>query len=956
VPLTETSDRRGRAERGSSGLLERDDALRAIEEALDEAETGAGAALVFEGHPGLGKTRLHEAALDSARRRGFRAARAAGSELERNVAFGVARQLLTARLGEVPASRRRALLAAAPAAVRDLAGVRDGSATEEPSGDLTLAHGLFTLFATLDDTRPALIAIDDLHWSDLASLEFVLYLLQRLDELPVALVLTARPGDHHDASSLLDRIATHRRARVHRLERLGADALTELVERALGSAPEPLVEACVDVTAGNPFYVHELLLALKDDGNRSGEELARRARSLAPDAVTRALRVRIGRLGSGAGALARAIAILGDDVPLRYAAALAGLALEQAAHCADELASVEILLAREPLRFVHPLVRRAVELDIPASERASRHLDAARLMYADGSEPERIASHLLLGRAEGNAWVVEQLRAAARAARAQRSPQSAVGYLKRALEEPPAPGARAEVLAELGSAEAASGLADAAEHLAGAAAAIADRVRRARLQLQQGHALLTQGLHERAMQVYQEGLDTLAGEPGGLEKLDVEGELQTGLLTAAAVAGGRAPEASAAMVATAAETPSTHGERLLLARAAVQASFAGSPAEQVVELAERSWDDGRLLERDTADGIAWVLVAAALGFSGALEQAVAIADAVLADARRRGSPLAFASASRARAHPRLLQGAVPDALVDLEFARDARRFGWRQFTRAAAATHCLCLIETDQLDIAEEMLIDGAPLDQVRDLEDARRIEALAQLRLAQGRPGEAYEHALAAGDSLDPAVNVLGYCPWRITAAQAALHMGDRPAALELAREAHAVAQRTQVLHDRIASLRVRGMCEGGESGLRLLEEATELANGAPPRLEGIRSLVELGSGLRRANRRAAAREPLQRAADLAQRSGAKRLYERARTELTAAGARPRRALLLGGAASLTPSERRIAQLAAAGNSNPEIARTLFITPKTVEYHLRNAYRKLGIERRQELPRALAQ
>lgn len=117
---------------------------------------------------------------------------------------------------------------------------------------------------------------------------------------------------------------------------------------------------------------------------------------------------------------------------------------------------------------------------------------------------------------------------------------------------------------------------------------------------------------------------------------------------------------------------------------------------------------------------------------------------------------------------------------------------------------------------------------------------------------------------------------------------------------------------------------------------------------------MIELGAALRRANQRAAAREPLQRAADLAQIGGAKALYERARTELAAAGARPRRELLLEGPASLTPSERRIAELAAGQLSNREIAQKLFVTPKTVEYHLRNAYPKLGIERRGELAQAL--
>ncbi len=135
-----------------------------------------------------------------------------------------------------------------------------------------------------------------------------------------------------------------------------------------------------------------------------------------------------------------------------------------------DLAAVEVLLAREPLQYVHPLVRHAIRADIPASERASRHLDAARLLYADGESAERVAAHLLHGRAEGSDWVVGRLQAAAREAQARGAAQSACRYLQRALEEPPSESLRPGVLAELGAAEAALGSASAAEHLAAAAA------------------------------------------------------------------------------------------------------------------------------------------------------------------------------------------------------------------------------------------------------------------------------------------------------------------------------------------------------------------------------------------------------------------------------------------------------------------------------------------------------
>ena len=152
---------------------------------------------------------------------------------------------------------------------------------------------------------------------------------------------------------------------------------------------------------------------------------------------------------------------------------------------------------------------------------------------------------------------------------------------------------------------------------------------------------------------------------------------------------------------------------------------------------------------------------------------------------------------------------------------------------------------------------------------------------------------------------------------------------------------------------MRAFGEIEGGENGLRLLSEAADVLERAPSRLEHARALVELGAALRRSNRRADARGPLRAGLDLADRCGATKLSERARTELRASGARPRREALSGPAA-LTPSERRIADMAASGLSNPEIAQSLFVTVKTVEGHLSGVYRKLDVRSRTELGDAL--
>jgi DNA-binding CsgD family transcriptional regulator len=153
--------------------------------------------------------------------------------------------------------------------------------------------------------------------------------------------------------------------------------------------------------------------------------------------------------------------------------------------------------------------------------------------------------------------------------------------------------------------------------------------------------------------------------------------------------------------------------------------------------------------------------------------------------------------------------------------------------------------------------------------------------------------------------------------------------------------------------ALRAAGMVEQGEDGLRLLAEAVEVLGNGGHRFEQARAELELGAALRRANRRAAGREHLRAALDLASRCGATPLVDRARDELAATGARPRRALLFG-VEALTASELRVARLAAAGYSNPEIAQTLFVTRKTVETHLGHVFSKLDIRTRGELGAAL--
>jgi DNA-binding NarL/FixJ family response regulator len=231
---------------------------------------------------------------------------------------------------------------------------------------------------------------------------------------------------------------------------------------------------------------------------------------------------------------------------------------------------------------------------------------------------------------------------------------------------------------------------------------------------------------------------------------------------------------------------------------------------------------------------------------------------------------------------------------------------------------------------------------------------ARAAVLRGRGEIEEALDQLLTAG-RLAEAVNARhsALAPWRPAAVKILLVMERLEEAQRLADEDAERAREFGAPGPMGAALRARGLTMRGAEGIELLRESDLVLAGSPARLEHARTLVELGAALRRANRRKDCRDPLRRGMDIAQRGGALVLAERAHVELRASGARPR-SLVLTGVESLTPSERRVAALAAEGLTNREIAQHLYLTRKTVETHLGHVYSKLDIASRTQLADAL--
>jgi DNA-binding CsgD family transcriptional regulator len=257
------------------------------------------------------------------------------------------------------------------------------------------------------------------------------------------------------------------------------------------------------------------------------------------------------------------------------------------------------------------------------------------------------------------------------------------------------------------------------------------------------------------------------------------------------------------------------------------------------------------------------------------------------------------------------------------------------------------------MDVAESAGLDDQPADnmQLFFLRSAR-----GRLRLAARDPEGAladFQTILAfaeAGGTSNP-----NWLPARSLTALTLHQLGRGAEAMTLIEEELVFARAWGAAAGIGVSLRTRGLVTGGVEGLADLAESVALLEPTPARLEHARSVVEHGAALRRMNRRAEARERLREGIEIAHRLGALALVEQATAELAATGARPRKVLLTG-VETLTPSERRVARLAAQDMTNKEIAQALFVTVKTVEVHLSSVYRKLDLGSRRQLAAALGE
>ncbi|QZY28802.1 helix-turn-helix transcriptional regulator [Nocardioides coralli] len=903
-------------------LVGRDLERRALAELLAGARVGEGRALVVSGEPGVGKTALLEDAAGLAT--GMRVLRAQGVDAERMLAFAGLSQLLAPLLpllDEVPGVQSEAL--------RSALLLGDADPGPVPTRFAVGAAALSLLSRAAED-RPLAVLVDDGHLLDEASADALVFASRRLTSDAVAVLVALRPGEPEQAWSPLPR-----------LDLAGIDlpaAATLLGEET----PEDRVRRLHHATGGNPLALLELRDADLGPGPADlplpvsvtvGRAFLDQTRDLDDDARTTLLVAATD--GSSLVRVLDAARSLGVAAPTLTLAVDAGL----------------VSVREDRVEFRHPLVRSAVYGAAPPAVRRDVHRALAAVVPP--TQPERLAWHLSQSAVAPDDDTATTLQSVARTATSRGAHAVAATALERAAE------------------------------LAGTAA------HRAGLLVESAYGAWLAGWPQRALDLADRAVATA---PDARVRAQ---QLRGAVLTRA----GSLPEAQATLLAAAAEAADADPALAVsLYSDAVHATFLLADAAAATRCCTAL---DRLLETVTdADVVALARMASgmALVVSGRGAEGV---DRV----REALAPVAAGTASDQDLlrHPLLLQGAlwvrergpVRDAVIRaMGDLRDRAALGslpllLMQLGREAATT--------DRWDDAASAYSEGIRLaretGQTNDLAMALAGLAVLEARRGRAEPCEAYAAeaagiaerdtvrvaglwaAAARGDLAagrgDPAAAVGPYervesllagtgfadpdqsCTPELV--EVLLHLG-RPAEAAERAAAHAgLAEQKGEAWALARAARTRGLCaDTPEQAEAAFAEALELHAGTPDRYEAARTRLALGARLRRERRRVDARPPLREALSAFEDLGARPWADRTAQELEATGETAQRRDL-GPVEQLTPQERQIAQLLAEGRTTREAAGALFLSPKTVEYHLRHVYQKLGIRSRTELAAAMA-
>ena len=899
-------------------LLGRENEREALDRLLDGVRGGRGGVLVVRGDAGVGKTALLEYAVEAARE--FRIARTCGVEAEMELPFAAVQQLCPPFLG---------FLDRLPQPQREALGVAFGRITGPAPNPFLVGLAVLGLLSEAGEERPLLAAVDDAQWLDHASARALAFVARRLLAEKIALVFVARHVD--DALEGLPSL------HVEPLRRRDARALLESVLPA--RLDEPVLERIVAETRGNPLALLELPRGLTPTELAGGfglpaasplsagiEESFTRRLDVLPDDTRLLL-------------LLAAAEPVGDPLLLWRGAEQLGIPAGAVADSETD----GLLRLGEQVTFRHPLVRSAVYGSAPVAQRRAVHLALAEVTDR-AVDPDRRAWHLAAAASAPDEEVAYELERSAARAQARGGLAAAAAFLRRSVALTVDPARRADRALVAARANLYAGAFDEALALLPMAeAGSPDELQRAQTELLRGQIAFSSNIGSDAPPL-------LLSAARRLERFDVDLARETYLDAwgAAWFAGSLASAGGLLEVSRAARSapPSPHPSRpfdLLLDGLALLITEGRAAAAPALRRASSAF---AAAEAPAENSFRWTALPPIPAYVLWDDQGWYAINA-------RQLRLAREVGALARVPMGLITGAVIDAWSG-EFAKAAEATaeadaiveatGTRLAPYAAMLLVALQGREADGLALLESAIAEAAAVGQGFAVQWGEFVKAI--LFNGLGR----YDEALVAAQRASEDTPELFISSWAlaelIEAASRSAAPGHAAAALERLTEHTAVAGTDWGLG---IAARSRALLTDGDAAEPLHREAIERLGRTRLRPELARAHLLYGEWLRRQHRRLDARNELRIAHDMFTGFGMEAFAERARVELEATGERARKRTVQT-IDQLTPQEAQVARLAVHGNTNREIAAQLFISPSTVEYHLRKAFRKLGVKSRTQL------
>jgi DNA-binding CsgD family transcriptional regulator len=894
----------------------------ALDQLVEAVRAGQSRALVLQGEPGVGKTALLEYLVRQTP--GCRMAYATGIQSEMELAFAGLHQLCTPMLDR---------LDRLPLPQRDALSTVFGLSAGDPPDRFLVGLAVLGLLAEVADERPLICVVDDAQWLDRASAQALAFAGRRLVAESVGLIFAARTGGAAELAGLAQLV-------VPGLP--DVDARELLCSTLRGPLDERVRDRIVAETRGNPLALLELPrgltpaqlaggVVLSGTGTLAGqiEENYRRRLATLPAETQRLV-------------LIAAAEPLGDPVLLWRAAAGLGIGAE----AASPAASAGLLEIGPRVRFHHPLVRSAIYRAASPEERRIAHR-----ALADVTDPEadfdRRAWHAAQATAGPDEDVAADLEHSAGRAQARGGLAAAAAYLERAAELTLDLDCRAQRALAAAQATHLAGAPDAALKLLSLAEACPlTKLQRARVDLQRAQIAFTLNRGREAPPL-------LLQAAKQLEQLDVElaGETYLDAVLAAMFAGAltrgvSVQEAAQAARAASPTSPTPRAPDLLLEGLALRFNDGYAPAAPLLKRALRAFRDHDLSPQErlrwlwhaciTAahlwDYDTWELLATR--FVRTAREAGALTMLPLALSQRIGVHVFLGQLSEATSLREELNsvtaatGNPPPPIATLLLA------AWHG--REAEACE---LIETTTREVLHRGEGDG--------LIKAQWAAALLDNSLCR------YQDALTAAQQAAGQPPVLGVAPWAALAEliEAATRCGAPERATHAFRRLTDVTRASGTDWALGIQARSRALLSCSEDAERAYHEAIDRLGRTRVRGELARAHLLYGEWLRREGRRLNAREQLRNAHETFTAIGANAFAQRTAAELRATGESPRKRTVET-TTELTPQEVQIAGLVREGLSNPEIGARLFISPRTVEWHLGRIFSKLNITSRRQLSR----